>query len=159
MKEKRKIMFVCLGNICRSPMAEFIFRSIVSQRGGDFEIASSGTSDEEYGNPVYPPAADILARHSIGCRGKRAVQFTRRDYVHYDLIVCMESRNIRSLERRLGGDPYRKMVRLLDFTGTPRDIADPWFTRDFEKAYSEIYEGCLALYEKLIASQEGTEEK
>ncbi len=149
MSRKKKIMFVCLGNICRSPMAEFIFKSIVSERGGNMEAASSGTSDEEYGNPVYPPAARILARHSVSCSGKRATQFTRADYGHYDLIVCMESRNIRCLERMLGGDPQRKIVRLLDFTDNPRDIADPWYTRDFEKAYDEIREGCTALYDSL----------
>lgn len=142
-------MFVCLGNICRSPMAEFIFKSIVAERGGAFEAASAGTSDEEYGHPVYPPAARMLERHSISCRGKRAVQFTPQDYVCCDLIVCMESRHIRSLERMLGGDPQGKIVRLLDFTDHPRDIADPWYTGDFATAYNEIYEGCLALYEKL----------
>ena len=149
MSRKKKIMFVCLGNICRSPMAEFIFKSIVSERGGNMEAASSGTSDEEYGNPVYPPAARILARHSVSCSGKRATQFTRADYGHYDLIVCMESRNIRALERMLGGDREGKIFRLLDFTEHPRDIADPWYTGDFVTAYDEIYEGCLALYERL----------
>ena len=148
MNKKKRIMFVCLGNICRSPMAEFIFKHIVEERGGAFEAASSGTSDEEYGHPVYPPAARMLAQHSISCRGKRAVQFTPEDYRHFDLIVCMESRHIRQLERMLGGDPQGKFVRLLDFTDHPRDIADPWYSGDFETAYREIYEGCLALYEK-----------
>ena len=146
---KKKIMFVCLGNICRSPMAECIFRHIAAADGGDFLVASAGTSDEEAGNPVYPPAAEVLARHSISCRGKRAVQFTRADYEDYDLIVCMESMHIRALERRLGGDPQGKIRRLLDFTDHPRDIADPWYTRNFETAYSEIDEGCQALYHAL----------
>ena len=144
-------MFVCLGNICRSPMAEYIFKDIAARRGGDFEVASSATSSEECGHSVYPPAARILERHSISCRGERAVQFTPDDYEHYDLIVCMESRNVRNLERMLGGDPKKKLFRLLDFTDRPRDIADPWYTGDFETAYNEIYEGCLALYGRLTA--------
>lgn len=149
-----KIMFVCLGNICRSPMAEFIFKKIVSERGGDFLIASSATSPEEFGNPVYPPAAEILARHGISCQGKRAVQFARGDYEAYDYVICMESRHIRSLERIIGEDSARKVRRLLDFTDRPRDIADPWYTGDFETAYSEIEEGCLALYDFLTAQAE-----
>lgn len=153
MSKKKKIMFVCLGNICRSPMAEFIFKKICADNGGDFEAASSGTSSEEYGNPVYPPAAAILARHSISCRGKRAVQFTAKDYDDYDYIVCMESRHIRSLERMLGGDSRHRICRLLDFTDNPRDIADPWYTGDFETAYNEIYEGCHALYEHLTGEE------
>ena len=145
-----KIIFVCLGNICRSPMAEYIFKAMASERGMAFEVASAGTSDEEYGNPVYPPAARMLAAHSIDCSAKRAVQFTRWDYVHYDYIVCMETRNIRHLEQRLGGDPHGKLCRLLDFTDHPRDIADPWYTGDFETAYREIREGCEALLSDII---------
>ena len=148
---RKKIMFVCLGNICRSPMAEFVFKAIADERGGDFEVASSGTSSEEYGNPVYPPAAAVLARHDIRCQGKRAVQFTKEDYAYYDCIVCMEQRNISRLERLVGGDPLGKFSRLLDFTDAPRDIADPWYTGDFETAFHEIYEGCIALYDKLQA--------
>jgi Protein-tyrosine-phosphatase len=153
MKNKKRIMFVCLGNICRSPMAEFIFKKIASSHEYEFEVASSATSSEEYGNPVYPPAAEILARHSIICRGKRAVKFTKEDYAYYDLIVCMESRHIKSVERIVGGDPQGKLCRLLDFSDNPRDIADPWYTGDFEKAYDEIYTGCLALYKHLTASK------
>ncbi len=145
----KKVMFVCLGNICRSPMAEYIFREIVSERGGDFAVASSATSSEEAGNSVYPPAAAMLARHGIRCGDKRAAQFTRSNYHEYDLIVCMERRNISSLLRMLGSDPDGKICRLLDFTDSPRDIADPWYTRDFETAYEEITEGCEALYEAL----------
>ena len=144
-----KVMFVCLGNICRSPMAEYIFRKLVSERGGDFVIASSATSSEEAGNRVYPPAAAMLAQHGIHCQDKRAVRFTRSDYDAYDVIVCMERRNVSSLERMLGGDPDGKICRLLDFTDAPRDIADPWYTRDFKTAYAEIAEGCQAFYETL----------
>jgi Protein-tyrosine-phosphatase len=150
----KKIMFVCLGNICRSPMAEFIFKSIAAKEGGGFLAASAGTSGEEEGNPVYPPAARELAKHSISCAGKRAARFTRSDYDAYDLIVCMESRHIRCLERLLGGDPRGKIRRLLDYTDNPRDIADPWYTGDFETAYSEIYEGCRALFDALREGKE-----
>lgn len=155
MRNKTGIMFVCLGNICRSPMAEFVFKKIASERGGDFEVASSATSREETGNAVYPPAAEMLARHSISCKGKRAVQFTADDYERYDYVVCMESRNIRSLERMLGGDPKHRIRRLLDFTDHPRDIADPWYSGDFVTAYNEIYEGCLALYEHVTGGGRG----
>lgn len=144
-----KVMFVCLGNICRSPMAEFIFKDIVRRRGGSFEIASSATSSEEEGNAVYAPAAQMLARHGISCAGKRAVRFTPADYAHYDYILCMEGRNVRSLHRVTGGDPDGKIRRLLDFSDHPRDISDPWYTRDFQTAYDDIVEGCEAFYDYL----------
>lgn len=142
-----KIMFVCLGNICRSPMAEFIFRHIAAERGGEFIIASSATSPEEEGNAVYPPAAAVLARHGIGCQGKRAVPFTADDYENYDYVVCMETANVRAIHRMTGNDPLGKVSRLLDFSANPRDISDPWYTRDFETAYNDIEEGCTALYD------------
>lgn len=144
-----KIMFVCHGNICRSPMAEFIFKKIVSERGGDFKIVSSATSREEIGNSVYPPAARVLTEHGISCKGKLAVQFTVEDYNYYDYIICMETYNIRNLVRMIGSDTQGKLCRLLDFTDNPRDVVDPWYSRDFETAYNDIYEGCLALYEHL----------
>lgn len=144
-----KIMFVCHGNICRSPMAEFIFKKIVSERGGDFKIVSSATSREEIGNSVYPPAARKLAEHGINCKGKIAMQFTSEDYDYYDYIVCMEDYNIRNLKRIIGSDTQGKVSRLLDFTDNPCDVADPWYTRDFDTAYNDIYEGCVALYEHL----------
>ena len=145
MRNKTGIMFVCLGNICRSPMAEFVFKKIASERGGDFEVASSATSREETANAVYPPAAEMLARHSISCKGKRAVQFTADDYERYDYVVCMESRNIRSLERMLGGDPKHRIRRLLDFTDHPRDIADPWYSGDFDLTYNQLFESLKSL--------------
>lgn len=144
-----KIMFVCHGNICRSPMSEFILKKIVSERGGAFEIASSATSREEIGNSVYPPAARILAAHGISCKGKHAVQFTADDYGYYDYVVCMESYNIRNLMCIIGSDTEGKVSRLLDFTDNPRDVADPWYSGDFDTAYRDIYEGCAALYESL----------
>ena len=146
-----RILFVCHGNICRSPMAEFILRDTVRQRGLEkrFEIASAATSAEKLGNPVYPPARQELARHGISCRGKTARQLTRADYGEYDWLIAMEQYNIRNMLRILGGDPEGKVYRLLDFTDRPRDIADPWYTGEFGLTYREIVEGCTALLDKL----------
>ena len=142
-----RILFVCLGNICRSPMAEMIFRDMVKKRGLErqIECASAGTSDEEYGNPVYPPARETLRRMGISAGSKRAVQMTRADYDRYDLILAMEKRNVSAIHRICGGDPEHKVRRLLDDTPEPRDIADPWYTGDFDKARDDIVEGCEAL--------------
>ncbi len=131
-------------------MAEFIFKHIAAERGGAFFAASSAVSSEEEGNSVYPPAASILARHGISCEGKRAVRFNARDYEHYDYVVCMDTRNVRAICRMTNNDPLGKVSRLLDFSDNPRDISDPWYTRDFETAYSDIYEGCEALYDYLM---------
>ena len=122
-----RILFVCLGNICRSPMAEFIFKDLAAKagRGAEFEAASAGTSSEEYGNPVYPPARRKLAEHGIACAGKTARQLTRADYDRYDLLIGMESRHLAAMRRICGGDPAGKMHRLLDYTARPADIADP----------------------------------
>lgn len=150
-----KILFVCLGNICRSPMAEFIFKDMVSRAGlaAHFTIASAATSTEEIwngvGNPVYPPARAKLAAHGISCAGKRARQMTRQDYMEYDYLIGMETRNIRSMIRIAGGDPQHKIFRLLDLTPRPRDIADPWYTGDFDETYDDLIEGCEALLKKL----------
>ena len=146
-----RIVFVCHGNICRSPMAEFILRDMARQRGLEkrFEIASAATSAEELGNPVYPPARQELARHGISCKGKTARQLTRADYAEYDWLIAMEQYNIRNMLRILGGDPEGKVCRLLDFTDRPRDIADPWYTGEFGLTYREIVEGCTALLDKL----------
>ena len=127
-----RVLFVCLGNICRSPMAEFIMKSIISERGlsDRFYIASAATSTEEIwngvGNPVYPPAKRELAKHGISCEGKRAVQITKADYGKYDYILGMEERNIRNILRIVGKDPEHKVKLLLDYSDHPRDIADPW---------------------------------
>ncbi len=141
-----KVMFVCLGNICRSPMGEFILKDIVGSRGiaDRFYISSSATSRDEVGNPVYPPARKILREHGISCEGKRAVQFAASDYEKYDYILAADGGNVRALSRMTGGDPDKKVYRLLDFTDRPRDIADPWYTGDFTLAYGEIVEGCEA---------------
>lgn len=146
-----KILFVCHGNICRSPMAEFVMKDLVKKagRGGEFDIASAATSSEEIGNPVYPQARRKLAEHGLACDGKRARQFTARDYSHYDLIIGMDSANIRSLRRASGGDPEGKVRLLLSYTPHPRDVADPWYTGDFDAAWNDIYTGCQALLNSL----------
>ncbi len=151
-----RIMFICHGNICRSPMAEFIFVHKARERGlGDrFSVASSATSTEEIvggiGNPVYPPARRELQRHGISCDGKRAVQLKRSDYDRYDLLVCMDGNNVRNALRLLGGDPDGKVKKLLSFAGRDGDVADPWYSGDFETAYRDIEEGCEALLRQCL---------
>lgn len=147
------ILFVCLGNICRSPMAEFVFRDLVQKRGlGErFSVASAATSTEELGNPVHPGTRRRLEREGISTYGKTAVQLCRRDYQKYDYLIGMEQRNLRGMLRILGEDPEGKVRRLLDFTDSPRDIADPWYTGDFDRTYDDVWEGCLGLLEYLEA--------
>lgn len=146
-----KILFVCHGNICRSPMAEFVMKDMIEKSGlsGEFYIASAGTSNEEYGNPVYPPARSKLLEHGIDPSGKTARQLQRRDYQEYDLLIAMEQSNLRSMERLFGGDPEGKLHRLMDYTSRPGDVADPWYTRDFEAAWRDISEGCRGLLESI----------
>ncbi len=150
-----RIMFVCHGNICRSPMAEFIFKKLASDNGVsfDFYVASSATSTEEIwngiGNPVYPPAESELAKHGIGCEGKRAVQLQKSDYEKYDLFVGMDSANIRNMHRIFGGDKDGKIRKLMDFTARKGDVADPWYSERFDIAFNDIYEGCCALLNDL----------
>ena len=142
-----KILFVCHGNICRSPMAEFVMKDMVQEAGraGEFRIASAATSTEEIGNPVYPPARRKLAEHGIGCAGHAARQLTRRDYDAYDLLIGMDQANIRNMHRICGGDRANKIHRLLDFTDRPGDVADPWYTGDFEATWRDVTEGCRGL--------------
>ena len=142
-----RILFVCLGNICRSPMAEFIMKDMVKKAGlaDRFEIASAATSREEIGNPVYPPARQKLAQHGIGCKGKTARQLTAEDYGYYDLLIGMEEANLRDMRRICGGDPERKMHLMLEGTTHPGDVADPWYTGDFDTAWRDIEDGCRAL--------------
>ena len=137
-----KLLFICHGNICRSPMAEFIFKDLAEKRGvaERFYVQSAATSTEELGNPVYPPARAVLARHGLSCKGKAAVQVSKRDYEAYDLLICMDSGNVRNLLRLLGGDPDGKVRKL-----NAQDVEDPWYTGNFEKVYSEIARGCEAL--------------
>ena len=146
-----RILFVCLGNICRSPMAECILKDMVERRGlsREFFIDSAATSTEEIGNPIYPPARQKLREMGVPLTGHKARQMTRGDYRDYDLILGMESANIRSILRITGGDPEGKVRRLLDSTAHPRDIADPWYTGNFDVTYADIAEGCQALLENL----------
>ena len=147
---KKKILFVCHGNICRSPMAEFVMKDLVRKAGreDEFEIASAATSTEEIGNEVYPPARRKLAEHGIGCKGKTARQMTRQDYAHYDLLIGMDSWNIRNMLRICGSDPEGKIQMLMDYTRRPGDVADPWYTGDFEATWRDVLEGCQCLLAK-----------
>jgi len=150
-----RIMFVCHGNICRSPMAEFIFKDMLRKEGriNDFLVTSSATSTEEIwngqGNPVYPPARAELAKHGLSCEGKRAVQLQKSDYAKYDLFVGMDSNNIKNMFRIFGGDPENKIHKLMDYTKRGGDVADPWYSDRFDVAYKDIYEGCTALFSQL----------
>ncbi|MBE5760186.1 MAG: low molecular weight phosphotyrosine protein phosphatase [Clostridiales bacterium] len=144
-----KILFVCLGNICRSPMAEFIMKKMVSEAGLDdqFEIASAATSTEQLHNPVYPPARELLEANGMDCSKKHARQISDHDFNYYDLILGMDESNIRNLKRRFGESEKIKM--LLSYTGDEHDIADPWYYGNFDRTYREITEGCTALLNHL----------
>ena len=145
------ILFVCHGNICRSPMAEYVFMDMVRRRGLEekYRAESAAVSSEELGNPVYPPAKRKLSELGIDCSAKRARQITGVDYSRFDLILAADRSNIRNMLRFWGGDPAGKIRRLLDLTGSPRDIYDPWYTGDFDTALSDIQEGCAALLDRL----------
>ena len=147
-----KVLFVCHGNICRSPMAEFIFKKMVKSSGlqDQFEIASAAVSSEELGNPVYPPARKILADHGIDCRGKYARKMTVEDYTHFDYLICMDSSNLRNMQRICGGDPENKMYKLLSFTDFPGDVADPWYSGDFQTTWDDIQRGLEAFLDQVI---------
>ena len=149
----KKIVFVCLGNICRSPMAEFVFKDLTEKAGvkDKFFVESRATSYEEEGNPVYPPAVAELKKHGISCAGKRAARLEKSDYSIYDLIVCMEERNVFNTLRILGGDPDKKVVRLLDYTKRKGDIADPYYTGNFSLTYQQIESGCSSLLFRLLS--------
>lgn len=148
----KKILFVCHGNICRSPMAEFVMKKLVDEAGrsSEFEIASAATSTEEIGNPVYPPARRKMAEHGINCAGKTARQLTRRDYEYYDLLIAMDQNNIRNMMRMLGGDPQNKVDLLLNYTDRPGEVADPWYTGNFDATWRDCMEGCTALLNHLL---------
>ena len=151
-----KILFVCHGNICRSPMAEFIMKELVRERGlGDrFVIASAATSDEEIwngvGNPMYPPAREELARHKIPFEERHAAQLKKADYKEWDMFIGMDSQNIRNMKRIFGSDSDEKISKLMDYTDRPGDVSDPWYSRRFDVAYDDIYEGCIGLLEHLV---------
>lgn len=146
-----KILFVCHGNICRSPIAEFVMKDIVkkSHCESDFEIASAATSTEEIGNPVYPPARKKLMEHGINPAGKTARQMTKRDYAYYDYLIAMDNWNLRNMRRFVPDDPEQKVHLLRDFTDSPGEIDDPWYTGDFETAYRQILAGCQGLFDIL----------
>ena len=158
---KTRILFICHGNICRSPMAEFVMKDLAEKAGlsDRFEIASAATSREEIyrdsrtgkdiGSPVYPPARRELARHGISCEGKTARQLRAEDYSHYDMLVCMDRQNIRNTLRIIGSDPEGKVCALLDFAGREgEEVADPWYTGDFTATWDDVMEGCMALLER-----------
>ena len=150
-----KIMFVCHGNICRSPMAEFVMKKMAADAGvsGELEIASAATTTEEIwngvGNPVYPPAKKVLAEHGIFCGDKRARLLKRSDYGQWDLFIGMDEENRRDMRRILGGDPDGKIHLLMDYTSRMGEVADPWYTRNFERTYRDVEEGCRGLLEFL----------
>ena len=144
----RKILFVCHGNICRSPMAEFVLKALVRARGleDQYFIESAAVSTEEIGNPIYPPAKRCLRQHGVPFdEDKRAREITRADYARFDRIICMDASNLRWLRRILPDDPDRKIHLLMSYTGMGRDVADPWYTGDFETAFQDILEGCEAM--------------
>jgi protein-tyrosine phosphatase len=147
-----RVMFICHGNICRSPMAEFVFKDLVKKRGLEdlFIIASSATSTEELGNPVHHGTRNKLKEYGISTEGKRAVQLSKKDYEKYDYLIVMDGRNVTNTLRIIGNDSQKIVPRLLDFTENPRDIADPWYTGDFDQTYSDICEGCEALLNYIL---------
>ena len=141
------LLFVCHGNICRSPMAEFVMKNMIEKEhlGNRFYVASAATSMEEIWNPVHRGTREKLREYGISTDGKYAVQLSRKDYDKYDYLIGMEQRNVSNMLRILGGDPEGKVKRLLDYSSDSRDIADPWYTGDFDRTYDDVHEGCKAL--------------
>lgn len=150
-----KILFICHGNICRSPMAEFVMKDLVQKAGlaSQFHIGSAATSREEIGNPVYPPARRKLAEHGIPCGGHAARQLTAQDYDAYDLLIGMDQANLRNMRRICGGDPDGKLHLLLAYTAHPGSVADPWYTGDFEAAWQDVLAGCRGLLAELTGAK------
>ncbi len=149
-----RILFVCHGNICRSPMAEFVMKDLVRQAGleSQFHIESAATSTEEIGNPVYPPARRKLAEHGISCEGKTARQLTNVDYDAFDLLIGMDRANLRNMHRICGGNFAGKLHLLMDYTGHPGDVADPWYTDDFETTWRDVLAGCQGLLREVTGA-------
>ncbi|WP_294760112.1 low molecular weight protein-tyrosine-phosphatase [uncultured Gemmiger sp.] len=145
------LLFICHGNICRSPMAEFIMKDLLQKAGmaDRVYVASAATSTEEIGNPVYPPARRELAKHGICCDGKTARQMTRQDYDTFDYLIAMDRNNLRNMQRFVGNDPQGKVSLLLSHTSRPGDVADPWYTGDFTATWNDILLGCQALLREL----------
>lgn len=146
-----KILFVCHGNICRSPMAEFIMKDLVAKAGlsAQFSVASAATSREEIGNPIYPSVKETLSAHGITDASHHARQMTKDDYQNYDFLIGMDQDNLKNMQEICAGDPLSKISLLLDYTKHPGNIADPWYSGDFETAWQDIYEGCAGLLTKL----------
>ena len=149
-----KVLFICHGNICRSPMAEFVMKDLIrkAELAEEFSIASAATSTEEIGAPVYPPARRKLAEHGIGCAGKTARQLRREDYDRFDLLIGMDGANLRNMRRICGGDPEGKLSLLLDRAGRSGDVADPWYTGDFQATWDDVNAGCSAMLSKIFVS-------
>ena len=145
------ILFVCHGNICRSPMAEFVMKDVVRRAGVEerFYIESAATSTEELGNPVYPPARRKLQEHGIRCDGKTARQMRREDYDRFDLLIGMDAFNLRNMRRIVGGDPENKIHLLLDYTDRPGEVDDPWYSGDFDATWRDVTAGCEGLLRSL----------
>lgn len=149
------ILFICYGNICRSPMAEMIFKDFIYQNNKryKFSCASRATSIEELGNDIYPQAKEILLQNNITVERHRATQLTKNDYQKYDLLIAMEKRNINDILHIIGEDPQNKIHLLLEYTSSCKDIIDPWYSGDFTTAYQEIFQGCQALYNYLLTKE------
>ena len=147
----KNILFICHGNICRSPMTEFVMKDLVKKAGlvSQFHIESAATSREEIGNPVYPPARRKLSEHGIACDGHAARQLTKRDYDECDLLIGMDSANLKNMQRICGGDPDGKLHLLMDYTDRPGDVADPWYTGNFETTWQDVLSGCQGLLNEL----------
>lgn len=150
--KKWRIIFVCHGNICRSPMAEFVMKELVEQAGltDSIYVESAATSTEEIGNVVYPPARRKLAEHGISCEGKRARQLRAADYSRFDLLIGMDDWNLRNMKAICGGDPEGKILRLMDLTDRPGEVSDPWYTGDFESTWRDVSCGCRALLQRIV---------
>ena len=146
-----RILFVCHGNICRSPMAEFVMKDLVGRAGltDRIRVASAATSREELGNPVYPPARRKLLKHGIRCDGKTARQMQKSDYDAFDLLIGMDQANLRNMKRICGGDPEGKIRLLMEYTDRPGEVADPWYTGDFDATWRDVLEGCRGLLEEI----------
>ena len=146
-----RILFVCYGNICRSPMAEFIMKALVKARGveNEYYIESAAVSDEEYGNPIYPPAKRCLSQHGVAWDASKTARTVRaEDYARFDRIICMDSSNLRLIRRYIPEDPQGKIHLMMSYTGRSRDVADPWYTGDFEKTFQDILSACEAMLDR-----------